>query len=183
MNIIPLSIRDVKIIEPDRFEDERGFFSPLYEEQQFYRLGISDKFTRLNSSFSRKKGTIRGLHYQLAPKQEAKMIRVVQGRIWDITLDLRENSPTFGLWQGIELCAQTRNWLYIPAGCAHGFQTVEDSSEVLYLCSSDYDVRAERGIRWDDAAFQISWPLQPTVLSPKDRSWPNFHSSHQKASE
>ncbi len=174
MKVISTAVQDVKIIEPPCFGDERGFFAPIFEDRKFKQIGIADHFTRLNNSFSAEKGTIRGLHFQPPPDQEAKMVCVLRGRIWDVALDLRQDSPTFGKWAGTELNSKTRRWFYVPAGCAHGFQTLEDNCEIIYLCSQYYNVHTERGLRWNDPNFDISWPLPPTILSEKDQNHPNF---------
>lgn len=177
MKVTETSIQDVKIIEPPFFGDERGFFAPLFEDRKFSQIGITDSFTRLNNSFSAIKGTIRGMHYQPAPDQEAKMVCVLRGRIWDVALDLRRESSTFGQSTGVELDSKTRKWFYVPAGCAHGFQTLEPDCEIIYLCSSYYNSNTERGIRWNDPSFNIAWPLEPTVLSEKDQHHKDFHPS------
>lgn len=174
MKVISTPIDGVKIIEPLYYGDDRGYFAPIFEDRKFKELGIPDQFTRLNSSFSTTKGTIRGLHYQPPPDQEAKMVYVVRGKIWDVALDIRKNSPTYGQWTGIELDAQTKRWFYVPAGCAHGFQTLEENCEIIYLCSSYYNIKTEWGIRWNDPSFNVEWPLQPTILSEKDKERPNF---------
>jgi dTDP-4-dehydrorhamnose 3,5-epimerase len=177
MKIIDTSIQDAKIIEPPFFGDERGFFAPLFEDRKFAQIGITDNFTRLNNSFSAIKGTIRGMHYQPAPDEEAKMVCVLRGRIWDVALDLRKKSSTFGQSTGVELDSKTRKWFYVPAGCAHGFQTLEPDCEIIYFCSSYYNVKTERGIRWNDPSFNITWPLKPTILSEKDQNHKDFHPS------
>ena len=169
------SIEGVVFLEPSRFHDTRGFFSPavdlssLNEEQA--------PFLRINNSLSVHRHTLRGLHLQLPPASEAKLIRVISGSIWDVVLDLRAQSSTYGAHLGVELSAKNRNWLYIPSGCAHGFLTLADQTEVLYLSSSDYRPELEKGIRWNDPHFQINWPATPQHFSEKDIQWPFFDPS------
>ena len=163
------------LVEPSKYEDERGFFSPAVE------LSVLNQghppFLRINNSLSLHRHTLRGLHLQLPPVSEAKLIRVISGSIWDVVLDLRAHSSTFGTHLGVELTAENRKWLYIPQGCAHGFLTLADHTEVLYLSSANYRPELERGIRWDDPHFQIDWPAKPKHLSEKDRQWPLFNPS------
>lgn len=177
MKLTNTKVKDAKLIQPLQFGDERGFFSPVFDDQKFAAVGINDHFCRLNNSLSAVKGTIRGLHFQPFPDQEAKMIRVIRGSIWDIAVDLRQNSPTYKNWTGVTLSAENRSWFYIPPGCAHGFQTLEDDVEIIYLCSHYYSPKTELGLRWNDSAFSISWPLEATVISEKDRHHPDFNPS------
>ena len=162
------------LIEPQQFFDNRGFFSPLYAKQQFEQHGLQSNFDRVNSSYSEKVGTLRGMHYQSAPFEEAKLIRVLQGALWDVVLDLRKDSPSFGKHFGVELTSVNRKMVYIPPGCAHGFITLAANTEVLYLASSQYQPSHERGIRWDDPSFSIKWPLPPSVISDKDNRLPFY---------
>ncbi|MEC7985136.1 MAG: dTDP-4-dehydrorhamnose 3,5-epimerase [Myxococcota bacterium] len=174
MKLIPTKLHDCFVIEAHQFGDSRGFFSPMFEDRKFKERGIVHHFTRINTSLSAQKGTIRGLHYQPPPYQETKLVRVIQGAIWDVALDLRQESPTFGQWTGVRLDSQNRRLFYVPAGCAHGFQTLEPNTEVLYLCSNYYSVEQERGIRWDDPHFSISWPEEASEISQKDQTHPDF---------
>lgn len=174
MNIIPTNVHGSFIIEPPQFGDERGFFSPMYDIKRFEANGLCTEFTRVNTSLSVEKGTLRGMHYQPPPYQEVKLLRVIAGAVWDVALDIRPDSPTFGQWCGVELTAQNRRLLYIPAGCAHGFQTLQPNTEVLYLCSNEYSVTHEKGVMWNDPQFNIEWPLVPTVISDKDNTHPSF---------
>ena len=170
MKLHETAVQGAYVIEPLEFGDARGMFSPIYEDKKFAQHQLCSHFTRMNGSVSAHKGTLRGLHYQPAPYEEAKLLRVLRGRVWDVAVDIRPNSPTFGRWASVELSVQNRNLFYIPPGCAHGFQTLEDDTEVLYLCSNYYTAEWERGIRWNDPFFAISWPMTPTVLSEKDQN-------------
>ena len=165
------------IIEPRQFFDNRGFFSPLYSKQIFIQNQLQINFDRVNSSFSEKTGTLRGMHYQAPPFAEAKLIRVIGGALWDVVLDLRQDSLTFGQHFGVELTQSNRKMVYIPPGCAHGFITLVPDTEVLYLASSSYMPSHERGVRWDDPYFSIKWPLQPVVMSEKDKEIPLYSDS------
>lgn len=163
------------IIEPDRIEDERGFFIRQWCKREFEIRGLMPDFVGCNISFSKRKGTLRGLHYQLPPHEEAKLIRCVKGAIYDVIIDLRPQSPTYKEWLGMELSADSYKMLYVPKGFAHGFQVLEDETEVLYPVSQFYQPEYERGVRWDDPAFGIQWPQpEKRILSQKDRSWPNY---------
>ena len=177
MKCISTNVDGVFVIEPQSFGDERGFFSPIYDEKRFSKYGLCTSFTRMNCSLSVEKGTLRGMHYQPSPYQEVKLLRVIQGAVWDVALDVRPNSPTFGQSFGVELSAHNRRLLYIPAGCAHGFQTLEQNTEVIYLCSNEYTAQHECGVMWNDPLFSISWPLPPTVISEKDQQHPPFPNS------
>ena len=174
MNIIPTKVEGAFLLEAPQFGDSRGFFSPVYDDRKFQHLGLESNFTRVNASFRVEKGTIRGLHYQPPPYQETKLIRVIRGSIWDVALDLRKNSPSYGQWTGVILNDQSRQLFYVTAGCAHGFQTLEKNTEVMYLCSNYYNVEKERGIRWNDPHFSIDWPEKATVISSKDQTHSDF---------
>ena len=178
MNIISTDVNDVVVIEPKVFGDNRGFFSPLFEDKQFKAAGITEHFCRINNSLSATKGTIRGMHYQPPPFQEGKLLRVIKGAIWDVALDLRKDSPTFGKWAGATLTAENRSLFYVPPGCAHGFQTLADDTEIIYLCSNYYNPSIERGVRWDDPTFKIKWPLAPTIISDKDQKQKKTSDKH-----
>ena len=174
MKCIPTQVEGAFIIKPTKFGDDRGFFSPMFEDKLFQKHNLCSSFSRVNCSLSTQKGTIRGLHFQLPPFQETKMLRVLRGAVWDVALDLRKDSPTYKQWTGVTLTPDDYSLFYIPAGCAHGFQTLEPNTEVLYLCNSYYNVEHERGIRWDDPHFSIPWPLPPSEISDKDKHHPNF---------
>jgi dTDP-4-dehydrorhamnose 3,5-epimerase len=175
MIFTPAPISGAYVIEIQRHSDDRGFFSRTYCDQEFRDQGIPFRVVQANVGYSHGKGTLRGLHYQVPPHEEAKLVRCLRGAIFDVILDLREGSPSYGRWFGVELTAQARNMLLVPRGTAHGYQTLEDDTEIIYLVSEFYTAGAERGIRWNDPAFDIQWPLKENlIISDKDRSWPDF---------
>jgi dTDP-4-dehydrorhamnose 3,5-epimerase len=157
--------------------DERGFFARVFCARDFAEQGLATGFVQVNTSASVRRGTLRGLHYQLPPSAEVKLVRCIRGALYDVVLDLRPDSSTFGRWAAAELTEENRRMLYVPAGCAHGFVTLEDDTEALYFVSAFYDSERERGVRWDDPTFAVEWPLEPAVLSPKDAVYPNFDRS------
>jgi dTDP-4-dehydrorhamnose 3,5-epimerase len=154
--------------------DERGFFARTWCQQEFETQGLAAKLAQCSLSFNKRKGTLRGMHYQVAPHEETKLIRCTQGAIYDVVLDLRPQSPSFQEWIAVELTAEKRNMIYVPQGCAHGFLTLEDQSEVTYQMSEFQNPESARGVRWDDPAFQIQWPAKVEVISERDRNYPNF---------
>ena len=161
----------VRLIRPKRFGDSRGWFAEVYSEKTFNELGINDHFVQDNHSLSRPIGTLRGLHYQTPPFGQAKLVRCVRGRIFDVAVDIRHGSPTYGKWVGAELSADTGEQLYIPIGFAHGFLTLEADSEVCYKVSAVYSPANDGGILWNDPDIAIAWPLVPDrapILSGKD---------------
>ena len=168
-------IKDAYVIEHEKRYDERGFFIRTWCKKEFEAQGLVSQFVQFNTSFSKKKGMLRGLHYQVSPHQEAKLIRCVKGAIFDVMIDLRKKSPTYMQWDGLELRADTYKMVYIPEGVAHGFQTLEDETEIFYPVSDLYSPDLERGIRWNDPAFNIKWPEVPNrVLSEKDKNWSDY---------
>jgi dTDP-4-dehydrorhamnose 3,5-epimerase len=150
--------------------DERGFFARVLCGAEFAKHGLDGNVSQVNTSASAKAGTLRGLHYQTAPHGEAKLVKCIRGAVFDVVLDLRESSPSFGHWAGATLTPENRLMMFAPKGCAHGYLTLEDESEVLYTASAAYHGAAERIIRWNDPRFAIAWPLDPTALSPKDQN-------------
>lgn len=162
------------LIEPELLGDERGFFARTFCRREFAAQGLQDEFVQCNISFNKKKGTLRGMHYQAAPHQEIKLVRCTSGSIYDVIIDLRPDSPTFTRWIGVELSAENRKMLYIPADFAHGFITLTDNTEIFYQMSQFYVPDAARGLRWNDPAFAIQWPVPISTLSPKDRNYPDF---------
>lgn len=148
--------------------DDRGFFARVFCREEFIANGLDPEVAQVNNSMSREAGTLRGLHYQVAPHGEAKLLRCLHGAVFDVVLDLRAGSPTFGSWHGATLTAENRKMLFVPKGCAHGFLTLKPDTEVLYLASSPYAGAMERIVRWDDPKFAINWPIAPVVLSEKD---------------
>ena len=152
--------------------DERGWFARTYCEKEFREIGHEARWVQMNHSFTAKKGTIRGMHFQLPPYREIKMVRCVRGKVYDVIVDIRKNSPTFLKWVGVELSPAELNMMYIPEGFAHGFQTLEDDSELIYQHSEFYMPGAEGGIRYDDPVVNIQWPLEVTSVSERDNNHP-----------
>jgi dTDP-4-dehydrorhamnose 3,5-epimerase len=165
------------VLEPERFEDERGFFARTYCRRDFEARGLDPAIAQCSVSWNHRRGTLRGLHFQIAPHEEMKLVRVTRGAVWDVIVDLRPESPSFKRHFGITLSAENRHELYIPKGVAHGFQTLEDGTEVFYQISELYAPDSARGYRWDDPAFAIPWPEPVTVISEKDRTLPFFSPS------
>ncbi len=161
------------LIEPELLTDERGFFARTWDREELEARGLNPRLAQCSISFSHRRGTLRGLHYQVAPHEEAKLIRCTQGAIWDVALDLRPGSPTYGAWFGAELSAANRAMLYIPEGCAHGQLTLTDDAEVFYQISAPYAPAAARGVRFDDPAFGIEWPVEVEVINDRDRTYPD----------
>ena len=162
----------VYVLEPERHEDERGFFARVWCRDEFTARGLNGDLSQISVSYNRRRGTLRGMHWQAAPHAEAKVVRCTRGAIFDVALDLRRDVPTTRQWVGIELTAANGHALYIPEGCAHGFQTLSDDTEVLYLISAPYHATAARGARWDDPAFAIAWPAGERIINERDRNWP-----------
>lgn len=167
-------LQGVYLIEPEKRCDDRGFFARAFCQDEFARHDLATRFVQVNDSLSLSKGTLRGMHYQLAPREETKMVRCVRGALHDVVLDLRSNSPTFGRSFGAELTDENRRMMYVPKGFAHGYVTLTDHVEVIYLVDEFYAPELERGIRWDDPNFDLVWPIEPVVVSDKDRRHPNF---------
>jgi len=175
MQFRELGVDGACAISLDKHEDERGFFSRLWCKNEFSEQGIVFDPVQANSAFSYKKGTLRGMHYQMNPYAEAKLMRCIRGSIFDAIIDLRPESNTYLKWIGIELSGKNFEVLFIPEGFAHGYQTLEDNSEVLYQVSHRYWPDAERGIRWNDHHFGIKWPITDKLtISDKDRGWPDY---------
>ncbi len=168
------------IIEIKKLEDERGFFGRAWCHNEFKEHGLNPNICQINTSYTKKKGTIRGLHYQVDPYQETKFIRCTRGRIFDVIIDLRPGSPTFMQWIGNELSSDSYKMVYVPEYFAHGILSLEDNSEVYYPVSQFYTPGAERGIRWNDPAFNIQWPVKVEIVSEKDNSHPDFDINHLK---
>ena len=166
------------LIDLEKREDARGFFARSFCRQEFEAQGLEGDFVQMNASLSVEEGTLRGMHYQLPPAEEVKLVRCIAGALWDVVLDLRPDSPTFGRHFGAELSAENRRMMYVPRGCAHGFLTLAPNSEVLYMVSAFYAPESERGVRWDDPAFAIDWPRRPSVVSERDRGHPDFDPAH-----
>lgn len=164
-----------RVIELEKRGDDRGFFARLFCEKEFAAEGLETRFVQINNSLSSKRGTLRGLHYQLPPSGEVKVVRAIRGALYDVIVDLRAGSPTFGKWFGAELSAENRMMMYVPRGFAHAFITLTDDTEALYLVSDFYAPECERGLRFNDPAFGIEWPIEPVEVSEKDRAWPDFN--------
>jgi len=171
----PLPLNGAYVIEIEKFEDIRGFFSRAWSDREFEEQGLFGKFVEANVSFSKKKGTLRGMHYQRAPDEQIKLVRCTAGSIYDVIIDLRPDSPTYKKYSGVELSAENKLMLYVPGEFAHGFQTLQSNTEVYYMVSKYYAPESAGGVRWDDAAFNIQWPEEPerTIL-PRDLSYPAF---------
>lgn len=174
MEFLKTKLPGVLEIHIEAKSDERGFFARTWCQKEFESHGLAAKLVQCSLSFSKRKGTLRGMHYQITPYEETKLIRCTQGAIYDVVLDLRLKSPAFKNWVAVELTAEKRNMIYVPQGCAHGFLTLEDQSEVTYQMSEFQNAESARGVRWDDPAFHIKWPAKVEVISERDRSYPNF---------
>lgn len=175
MKFTETKLPGVYVIEPRRFEDERGFFAPSFTAKEFAARGMASVFVENNISFSKNRGTLRGLHYQAAPHGQAKLIRCTRGAIFDVAVDLRRQSPMFKQWTGVELSEENRSMLYLPGDCGHGFQTLADDTEVFYIVSTPYVPESSRGFRWNDPAFGIDWPdVGARVLIQRDQEYPDF---------
>jgi dTDP-4-dehydrorhamnose 3,5-epimerase len=174
MKFTETEVGGVYVIDPTRYEDVRGFFAPAFSAREFKARGMAEQFVETNISYSVKRGTLRGVHLQAAPHGQAKLVRCTRGRVFDVAVDIRPDSPTRGRWVGVELTAENRRMLYIPGDCAHGFQTLEDDSEVFYMVSSPYDAASGRGFRWNDPAFGIEWPEAEPILIERDEAYPDY---------
>ena len=168
----PTPLAKAYVLELERLEDDRGFFARSFCEKEFSEHGLNPRVVQCNVSYNLRRGTLRGLHYQAAPHEEAKLVRCTQGAIWDVIVDLRPGSTTYKRWHAEELSAHNRRALYVPEGFAHGFQTLTDDSELLYLMSEFFYADCARGLRWDDPAFGIPWPIGNPTMSPRDRGLP-----------
>lgn len=172
MHFTKTSLAGAWVIDPTTREDERGRFMRAWCEREFAERGLDFVPVQANMGLSVKRGTVRGMHYQVAPAVEAKLVRCTRGAIFDVALDLRPDSPSYGLWFGAELSAENGRMLYLPELCAHGYQTLEERTEMHYMTSAFYSPESVRGVRFDDPVFSISWPLPATIVSEQDRGWP-----------
>lgn len=170
----PTSLPGVFVIEPERHADERGFFARTYCADEFRANGLDPGISQCSTSFNARAGTLRGLHYQREPYAEVRLVRCTRGAIFDVAVDLRPVSPTYCQWFAVELTSENGRALYVPEGCAHGFLTLVDGSEVSYQISRPYRPEAGTGVRWDDPAFGIAWPFAPAAIADRDASYPNF---------
>jgi dTDP-4-dehydrorhamnose 3,5-epimerase len=174
MKFVETELSGAFIIRPEPAADSRGFFARVFCRHEFEAHGLNPNLVQCNISFNSEKGTLRGMHYQVAPHREAKLVRCTNGAIFDVIVDLRSDSPTRRKWLGVELSAENRSMLYVPEGFAHGYLTLTDNTEVLYQVSEFYAPSCERGVRWNDPAFGIRWPAPPRVISDKDGRHPDF---------
>lgn len=174
MNLVETEIAGVWLIELDRHEDDRGYFARTYCAREFSDHGLCTTWVQSSVSFNRKKGTLRGLHYQLPPFAETKLIRCVRGAVFDVVLDIRTDSPCYGQWISLELSQRKSSMLYLPPGIAHGFQTIEDDTELSYAMSEIYSQPSARVIAWNSQELNITWPITPPILSNRDATAPEF---------
>lgn len=164
------------VIEPELKRDDRGFFARTWCLREFERHGLSTRLVQCNVSFNRKRGALRGMHYQVRPHAETKTVRCTAGAVFDVILDLRPDSPTFLEWRAVELTSSNYRTLYVPEGFAHGFQAISDNTEIFYQMSEFYEAGSARGFRYDDPKFRIDWPLPVSEISNQDLAWPSFGS-------
>ena len=174
MQFTPTKIAGAYLVAPRRIDDHRGYFARGWCERELLEHGLTGAMVQLNIGFSHHRGTIRGLHYQIPPHAEAKFVRCTRGAIFDVVVDLRSDSPTRAQWVGAELSEANGLMLYAPPGCAHGYQTLVDNTEAYYLTSLPYAPDAARGVRYNDPAFGIAWPLAVSTISQADSEWPDF---------
>jgi dTDP-4-dehydrorhamnose 3,5-epimerase len=174
MQLLETDLRGAWLVQTVPIWDERGFFNRVFCTREFGELGLETRFEQHSISYSRLRGTLRGLHFQSDPYAEVKIVSCLKGAIWDVIVDIRSGSPTFGQWGAFELTAENRRQLYIPKGFAHGFQSLVDDVEVSYLISTFHVPGAAAGLRYDDPALAIPWPIHPTAIADKDRAWADF---------
>lgn len=174
MIFTPTKIKSAWIVDLDLKEDNRGFFARSFCINEFRDHGLNASIAQINVGYTLKRGGLRGLHYQLPPHQEIKIVRCTRGAVFDVVLDLRFDSPTFKQWVGCELTSENRRIMVVPEGCAHGYLALEDDAEVEYMTTAAYAPQAARGVRYDDPIFSVEWPIPVTVTSEADRSWPDF---------
>ncbi len=174
MKFTEISLRGAFLIEMEPKTDDRGFFARSWCRDEFSTRGLNTQIVQCNVGFSDRAGTLRGIHYQQAPHAEAKVVRCTRGAVYDVMIDLRPDSTTFGEWHACELSVENRLMIYIPEGFGHGYQTLADETEIFYQTSEFYHPESAVGVRFDDPAFSIDWPVQVTAISDTDRSWPDF---------
>jgi dTDP-4-dehydrorhamnose 3,5-epimerase len=170
----PTPLKGAYTVDLEKRGDDRGFFARVFCEKEFAAAGLETRFLQMNNSLSAKKGTLRGMHYQLAPSAEVKLVRCLRGSFYDAIVDLRPDSPSYCKWFGAELTAENRRMMYVPRGFAHALLTLEENSEALYFASNFYAPDCERGLRWNDPRFGVEWPIEPVEISAKDAAWPDF---------
>ena len=174
MRFTETEIKGAWILDAERIADERGFFARTWARDEFVAHGLNPDLAQCNVSYNHQKGTVRGMHWQAPPHAETKLVRCTQGAIYDVIVDIREHSPTYRQSVGVALTAENHRALYIPEGCAHGFQTLEDATEVFYMITEYYAPSAARGMRWDDPAITVTWPLPISVISERDARYPDW---------
>jgi dTDP-4-dehydrorhamnose 3,5-epimerase len=174
MEFIKTSLEGAYLIKPKVFRDERGFFLEFWSTKKFAENGIGARFVQDNHSMSARKGVLRGLHFQIPPNEQAKLVRVTRGKVYDVIVDLRKDSPTFGKWEGFELTAGGFEMLFIPRGFAHAYCTLEDNTEFMYKVDNFYAPESDSGIIWNDPTLKIDWPMKEPILSEKDSKLQNF---------
>lgn len=175
MKFLPLELKDAFLVSLEKREDSRGFFARYFCENEFKANGLESHWAQMNTSMSVEVGTLRGLHFQRAPYAEVKVVRCLRGAIWDVIVDIRKDSETYGKWFGAELNSENRTMMYIPKGFAHGFVSLTDSAEIFYLVSAPYSPDFEGTLRWNDPMHGIIWPIKPKVISEKDAVVPDWH--------
>jgi dTDP-4-dehydrorhamnose 3,5-epimerase len=174
MKFNPTPLAGAYTIDLEKREDERGFFARLFCVNEYDQHGLDRNIVQINNSLSKDKGTLRGIHYQLAPKAETKIVRCIKGSLYDVIVDLRPESPTFLKWFGAELSAENRTMMFVPKGFGHSFITLEENTEAFYMVTEFYSPENERGLRWNDPKINIEWPIEPVVISDKDQRHPDF---------
>ncbi len=174
MNFHPLSIAGSYMVEPEALADERGFFARTYCSETFADNGLSPDLRQCSISFNVARHTLRGMHYQRPPHQEAKLVRCTQGAAYHVVLDLRDQSENYMQWAAADLSAENHNMIYVPEGVAHGFITLQDATEIFYQMSETYSSESAAGVRWNDPAFEIAWPVEPAVIAERDNGYPNY---------
>lgn len=172
MKINQTKIKGAYVIEPEPKIDERGFFARIFCKNELAKIGVDFSVAQTNRSLTKQKGTIRGMHFQIEPKAEDKIVQCLKGEVYDVAIDLRKDSPTYGQWVAEELNEKNKKMFLIPKGCAHGFQALTDNCEMLYFMSEFYSPEHSSGVRWDDPFFNIPWPIKNPFLSEKDKNWP-----------
>jgi len=175
MKFTESKLQGAYVIEVEKIEDDRGFFGRLWCEKEFQKYNLNTNIVQSNVSLSKKQGTLRGMHFQKSPHQETKLVRCTKGSVYDVIIDLRPDSPTFKKWFGVKLTEDNHKMIYVPENFAHGFLTLEDNSEVYYLVTQFYNKEAESGLRWNDPAFDIQWPIEVMEISDKDNRHANFN--------
>lgn len=174
MKLGPSQLPGAMLVEIEPHIDDRGLFARTFDAAAFGAAGLATSWPQCNISWTRERGTLRGMHFREPPFEEPKLVRCTKGRVFDVAIDLRRQSPTYCRWIGVELGDRRRNALVIPAGCAHGFLTLEDDCEIFYMMGEVFTPEAASGVRWDDPAFAVAWPFEPMTMSQRDANWPDF---------